>query len=89
MSDLKLREALFPIGTVLIGFGVVVLGWQVYGYLRFGVWPQVSVITLLGWLNVPWANYPTDWRGVHILLMKTPLFVVLFLFGAFSIRQSY
>jgi hypothetical protein len=75
------------LGSLVLIFGVGVLaavgilGWQVYSYLKLGVWQPLSVVTALVWLNDPWARSPTDWLGVHKMLDEMPLSLGAFLAG--------
>ncbi len=50
-----------------------ILGWQIYGYLRYAVWNSLSVIDSLRWLGSEWASNPTDWTGLYSVLEWTPL----------------
>lgn len=72
-------ESLYPAIFFLAGFAIVF--WQIYGYLRFSIWNEVSVITALMWIDSNWALYPTDWIGLHNLLLKIPLSVLSILIG--------
>ena len=58
--------------------GIGVLGWQAYGYLRFGVWTPISIITVLEWMQIQWAYSPTDWVGLHNIFQSIPLSVAMF-----------
>lgn len=60
-----------------------ILGWQVYGYLRYAVWNSLSVIDALRWLGSSWASStPTDWTGLYSILEWTPLSVGILILGA-------
>lgn len=62
------------IALILLLFGGLgVLGWQVYEYLKVGVWVPISIITALEWMQVQWAFSPNDWVGLHNILKKLPL----------------
>jgi hypothetical protein len=63
----------------LSGAGVFI--YQSYMWLRFSEWQPFSAITLLKWLNVPWAIRPEDWLGLHKLLDGLPLSLTLFVLG--------
>lgn len=56
---------------------VLIAGYQLYGYLKHGVWVALSVIDGLLYLSSnkpsPWLLYPDDWVGLHKLLEETPL----------------
>ena len=62
-----------------------ILGWQIYGYLRYGTWPALSVIGVLQWLNLDWARSPRDWTGLHEFLDALPVSVVAFVGGIFPV----
>jgi hypothetical protein len=75
---------------LLLG-GLGVLGWQVYEYLRLGVWTPISIITALEWMQVQWAYSPNDWVGLHNILEKMPLSMAMFtpaLFGIVIANQN-
>jgi hypothetical protein len=78
---------------VLAALGLVVnlslLVYQVYGYLRLGEWPHISVITALRWCNVSWAFSPTDWQGLYTMLARCPLPVVLVILGYLPFFLGY
>jgi len=60
-----------------------ILGWQVYGYLRYAVWNSLSVIDALRWLGSNWASStPTDWTGLYSILEWTPLSFGVLILGA-------
>jgi hypothetical protein len=69
----------------ILGAGIVaaigILGWQVYTYLKLGIWQSLSVITALLWLNIDWARSPHDWLGVYKVLDGMPLSLAAFLIG--------
>ena len=77
------------VGLALMIGSVCLLGWQVYEYLRYNIWPSVSVITALGWMNIRWAFNPTDWLGLYNILIKTPLSLMMFVFGFFVLFSYY
>lgn len=58
-----------------------VVGWQVYGYLRFGFWQSISVIDALRWTGNQWAVAPTDWVGLYGVLELLPLSAGVAFFG--------
>lgn len=66
------------IALILLLFGGLgVMGWQIYGYLKFGVWMPISIITALEWMQVQWAHSPNDWIGLHNIVQKIPLSVAM------------
>ena len=66
---------------ILIFGGIAVFGWQIYEYLRFSIWPAVSIISALVWMDIAWAVYPTDWIGLHNILGKISLALALEVLG--------
>jgi hypothetical protein len=64
--------------------GVGTLSYQIYSWLRYGSWIEVSVRTALAQFHLMpsalrhWAGISTtdQWTGVHILLGWLPLSVV-------------
>lgn len=72
-------ESFFPAIFFLAGFAIIF--WQIFAYLRYGVWNEVSLITALIWMDSIWALYPTDWMGLHNLLLKIPLSILSILIG--------
>jgi hypothetical protein len=57
--------------------GIGVGGWQIWKWLQSDVWTDVTVISVLRWLDVPWALSPTDWVDFHEGLKRIPLVIVL------------
>lgn len=70
----------FFIGII---FGLAVLGYQVYSYLRVGKWLELSALDGLKYFassdTWSWLWYPRDWVGVHDLLQSLPLSLFLVL----------
>ncbi len=62
---------------------LVIVGWQVYGYLRHAIWQPLSVLDILLFINVKWATIPTDWIGLHQILELTPMSVGIVILSAF------
>jgi hypothetical protein len=77
MNDKKI------VGISLMLCGFLVLGWQVYEYLRYSFWMPISVITGLSWIKLEWALNPTDWIGVFNILSNIPLSLALVVVGFF------
>ena len=71
-------DGAYSIALILFFGGLVVFGWQAYEYLRYSVWPPLSIITVLEWMKLPWAFNPTDWVGVHNILSNIPLSIAMF-----------
>lgn len=81
----KAAQILEAAGYSALGLGVVsgigLVAYQCYVWLRLDVWLPMSVITALKWLDVPWAQRPSDWFGVHKVLEFFPLSLALPAFG--------
>lgn len=58
----------------------IVLMQQAYGWLKEGEWVSKSILYYF-YESWAWANYPTDWKGIHKILDFIPLFVGLFVLG--------
>ena len=63
------------IATAIGGFGALAmvssLGYQIYLYLKHGVWLGLSVVEALHWIGAigdNWYENPQDWIGVHKVL---------------------
>lgn len=50
-------------------------------WLRHGAWEAISVVTALAWCGSDWARFPTEWVGVHKMLVVLPLSLFLFVTG--------
>jgi hypothetical protein len=72
---------LLMLGWILTPLAIV--GWQIYGYLRHAIWQPLSVLDTLLFINVKWAENPTDWIGLHHVLELTPLSVGIIILSAF------
>src|SRR5262249_57147118 len=64
---------LIGIGVTICILGVGMYVYELYIYLRSGIWSELSVITVLQRLRVQWALQPDDWLGVHKYLSQFPL----------------
>lgn len=71
--------ALFIMAGLVLGSAVLL--FQAYTYLRYGMWPPISLIDGLSLVNFGWATNPTDWKGLHKILSKIPLSLVFFIAG--------
>ncbi|MCB9557346.1 MAG: hypothetical protein H6707_14665 [Deltaproteobacteria bacterium] len=74
--------AAFAFGAWLFIKGMWFFGWQIVDYLRQGSWTSLSVIDALRKLNSGWAQNPTDWKGLHVLMDWVPMSLVLVSVGA-------
>lgn len=66
--------------------GIGLLCWQIYGWLKDGYWQSFSITSVLaryaqGSPAGDWAVSPTDWIGLHAILLHVPSSLVLFLIG--------
>ncbi len=78
-------DILIPILVCGILGAIGILGWQVYTYLKFGEWHQLSVITALRWSSIEWAFSPTKWIGIYKILDGFPLSLASFFAGIIPI----
>jgi hypothetical protein len=82
------------IGALLAGApflaGLILIGLQIYGWLRNGEWQSVTVLDglRLFWSN-PWLFAPQDWIGVHSILSRLPLSISLLVIGYFFFRAAF
>lgn len=67
------------IAFILIVLILCILIFQVYGYLKNGIWVPLSVTDALIYLEFKWASNPTDWTGLWTLINKVPLSACLLL----------
>ena len=80
-SDTSPLDILIPILALGVLGAIGIIGWQIYSYLKLGEWHSLSVITVLRWCNIEWANSPSDWAGVHKILNEFPLSLASFVTG--------
>lgn len=59
---------------------VIIISYQVYIYLKSGIWTTFSIIDCLKYYNVQWATTPTDWYGIWKLLDYINISVPISLF---------
>lgn len=59
-------ETAFVLGLLisLVSIGGT-LGYQVFMYLKTGVWSEMSVITVMVMFGSKWASYPQSWIGLY------------------------
>jgi hypothetical protein len=74
----------FVLLLVGLGGGFVVFLLQAARWLQSDIWTPVSLITGLQWLHIKWAFVPKHWHGLHELLDKVPLTIVLAVVGLIS-----
>lgn len=90
-----LAGALQVSSCVLFGLvfnaGFFVVAYQVYKYLRYGVWPEFALGYLVqygpDWFT-SWVYSPANWLGLHELAMKAlsaiPLSIFLIVTGGIA-----
>lgn len=57
---------LFSLGAILIP--IIIWGYQVFTYLKYGFWEGVSIINVLSYMEVSWAQAPSSWVGLWKIL---------------------
>jgi len=78
------RETLESVGAAIGSFiGVVfvwlclgaaiIFGYQVIVFLMDGVWPELSFLVAIEYVNPEWVENPQSWKGLHKLFMALPL----------------
>jgi hypothetical protein len=67
-------------GLLVIG-GIGLIVWQIYFYLKWDVWTSLSLIDGLAYFDYVWARNPTEWYGLHALLDKAPLSMLIIVLG--------
>lgn len=81
-------SALQPVfGALICTGGIATGGYQVYLFLKEGIWEMTSIIDVLVWLEMKWAIDPDDWLGVWKILDKIPVGLVLIIIGALVIHN--
>ena len=69
----------FLLGATMVVLGLGFIGWQVWTWLRAGVWPTYSCLDLLAALSPAqsntyrWLVAPADWIGLHRALAWLPV----------------
>jgi hypothetical protein len=68
--------------------------WQAYNYLRYGVWEEISCLTILEYFDVKsdWVAEPNTWLGMHSVLEWThgsALAIILGIFWILMATQAY
>ena len=68
----QIKSAMFFVWTFsLVAPAIIIYLWQIYYWLRFGAWMQLSIIQGLIWLKIGdaswnlWLVYGDTWKGVH------------------------
>lgn len=68
------------VGFFLIIGGIGVIGFQIFLWLKEGVWFPISLITVLSFFS-DWAYNPRDWVGFWKMLNAIPISVLLIFIG--------
>lgn len=64
-------------------FCLLVIGWQVFLFLRDGMWFPFGALTTFGQVTEwPWALSPDKWYGLHAII---EFFNIGFLVGAIGL----
>ena len=58
----RIAAFIFWLGILAL---LVVIGWQTATYLKGGIWPSLSDIDGLKFLELEWAYSPQDWLWPH------------------------
>lgn len=74
-------DARFGIAIIIMLGGIAIFGYQVYQYLKAGIWQPISLTTAMQFMNVKWAISPTDWAGLYQILDFIPLSATVFVAG--------
>lgn len=70
-------KVLLVLTLILTPLGII--GWQSYGYLRYGtLWPM-SIIDASKLMGSEWAYAPIDWVGLHRIFDWMPLSLAIIL----------
>ncbi|TRC91150.1 hypothetical protein FJV80_04305 [Mesorhizobium sp. WSM4310] len=67
----------------LVFYGLVVLGAQLFVFLRSAKWVALSLTEMISridydWIVSQWAGAPQSWLGLHWLLSQIPASVAFF-----------
>ena len=81
---MRLPMMLSALGCMLGALGVV--AYQVFRYLKDGVWTALSVLDALKQAGIEWAFRPTDWYGLYQSLDWTPFSAGLFVLGVIALN---
>lgn len=52
---------------------IVVIGSQIYDFLKWGAWPPLPLTGALEMAGSGWAKSPESWKGIWRILHGTPL----------------
>ncbi|MFC0246401.1 hypothetical protein ACFOLL_04360 [Falsochrobactrum ovis] len=80
------------VGLLALAFflcGLGVLGFQIFEYLKTGIWSGFSLLNLLSlFVDDPWIYYPQSWFGVHKILAFIPSSATMFVIGYFILVSN-
>ena len=71
----------FIISGLIVLSGLVVVGWQIFQYMKDGIWNSVSIITAMQYFGNEWSFNPVEWTGLWNTLEFIPLSITLIVFG--------
>lgn len=73
------------IGAGLVVYGIGTFFWQIWMYLKYSVWTELSIMSVLSEDIVNRIQNPTDWIGLakllDVLLRALPMSLVAILLG--------
>ena len=73
------------IGAGLVVYGVGAFCWQIWTYLKYGAWYELSIMSFLSEDTANRIQNPTDWIGLakllNVLLHALPMSLVAILLG--------
>ena len=75
------EEVGFIIGGLIFLSGLAVIGWQIFNYMKDGIWNSVSIITAMQYFGNKWSLNPVEWTGLWNTLEFIPLSITLIVFG--------
>ena len=61
--------------------------YQIYHWLQYGKWFNLSVVEVLKLADVDWAKYPDSWIGVYKILVYFPSALLALICGALAIAS--
>ncbi|BCA95559.1 hypothetical protein TUM19329_19200 [Legionella antarctica] len=72
---------LVGIGAIFIGIfsSIIILGFQILKYLKTGNWSSLSLIDIMRYYEVGWAEQPHDWFGLWYALNSIHISIIIFL----------
>ena len=83
-----IRDFLIIVSVLCFGYAFCSPFYQVYHWLQYGTWFDLSIVEVLKLADVDWAKYPDSWIGVHKILVYFPSAVIALICGAIAIASS-